>query len=150
MNAQPRSWVDYALWILLAIGFIGAVMVSYQNLTGNPCPHVFAVPICYAVLIGYTLMVLSVIINHNGCKHHFFVIGWSIATAIALAGSIAEMVAGGGVCPTSGGGSLRGATTSGAIPLCYISLALLVGILVLFIAGPYKRACDADLSPRSA
>lgn len=149
MNLQTRSWVDYALWALLAIGFIGALKVSYENLTGNPCPHVFFVPVCYAVLIGYALMVLSVIINHNGCRHHFFVIGWSIAAAIALIGSLAELVAGGGVCPTSGAGSIRGATTAGAIPLCYISLALLIGILVLFIMGPYKRACDLDQARRA-
>ena len=142
MNSTQRTWVDYGLWILLAIGFFGAVEVSYENLTGNPCPHVFAVPVCYVVLIGYTLMVLSVIVNHNGCRHHFFVIGWSIAAAIAAVGSIAELVAGGGVCPTSGGGSIRGTTTSTAIPLCYVSLALLIGILMLFILGPYKRACD--------
>ncbi len=144
MNSTPRNWVDYTLWVLLAIGFIGAIKVSYENLTGNPCPHVFLVPVCYAVLIGYTLMVLSVIINHNGCKHHFFVTGWSIAAAIALVGSVAELVAGGGVCATSGGGSIRGAITSAAIPLCYVSLALLIGILLLFIWGPYRRACEIE------
>lgn len=141
MNSA-RTRVDYGLWILLAIGFTGAVKISYENLSGNPCPHVFMVPVCYVVLIGYTLMVLSVIVSHIGCRHHFFVIGWSIATAIAAAGSVADLVAGGGVCPTSGGGSIRGATTSAAVPLCYVSLALLLGILLLFICGPYKRACD--------
>lgn len=141
MTSTAKTGVDYGLWILLAIGFIGAFKVSYDNLTGNTCPHILMVPVCYVVLIGYTLMVLSVIINHGGCRHHFFVVGWSIATVIALFGSIAEWTAGGGVCPASGGGSIRGAVTTGGIPLCYVSLTLLLGILLLFILGPYKRAC---------
>ena len=142
MNTQRWSWVDYLLWLLLAIGFLGAVKVSFDNLTGSPCPHVLAIPICYLVLAGYALMVLSVIIYHKGCRHYFFIVGWSIATAIALIGTVAEIVAGGGVCPTSGGGSLRGAASSGSIPFCYISLALLIGLLILFLMGPYKRSCD--------
>ncbi len=141
MITQRRGWVDYLLWLLLAIGFLGAVKVSFDNMTGSPCPHIMTIPICYLVLAGYTLMVMSVIIYHKGCRHYFFTTGWSVAAAIALIGTVAEVVAGGGVCPTSGGGSLRGAANSGSIPLCYVSLALLIGILVLFLMGPYKRTC---------
>ena len=142
MSSSPRTWIDYSLWILLAIGFIGALNISYDNLTGRPCPHLLMVPVCYVVLGGYSLMVLSVIISNSGCRHHFFVTGWSIATVVALFGSLAELIAGGGVCPASGGGSIRGATASSGVPLCYVSLALLIGILLLFILGPYKRACN--------
>jgi len=140
-NSNAKTWADYALWVLLAIGFYGAITVSYANLTGSPCPHIVSIPICYAVLIGYGLMVLSVIIWHNGCRHYFFAVGWAIAGSIALIGSVAEIASGGGVCPTSGGGgSIRGAASSGAVPLCYVSLALVVAILILFILGPYRRS----------
>lgn len=144
MKSAQRTWVDFGLWILLATGFYGAVSVSLDNLTGTPCPHVLMVPVCYAVLIGYALMVLSVIVNHNSHRHHLFAIGWSIATAIAAVGSIAEVFAGGGVCPTSGGSNHQGATTPDGIPLCYVSLALLLGILLLYILGPCKRACNNE------
>jgi len=72
--------------------------------------------------------------------------GWVSATVIALAGSVSEIVSGGGVCPTSGGGSVRGAASESmlgtGIPLCFVSLAMLVVILGLFVMGPYKRTCD--------
>ena len=147
MTLKNKTWVDYVLWLLLAFGFFGIAKVSWENFTGTPCPVVLFVPICYVVLLGYSLMVLSVWVSHGGCRHYFFVIGWTIAAAIALIGSIAEVVLGGGVCPTSGGGGIRGVAEGarlGSIPLCYISLGLLLVILALFMAGPYRRACDAD------
>lgn len=129
------------LWALLALGFIGALKVSYENLTGSPCPYLAMIPICYVVLAAYGFMVASMLIGHSGCKHYFFCIGWGTAFVIALVGSVAEIAAGGGVCPTSGGSGIRGAS-SGSIPLCFASLAMLVVILILFLVGPYKRACD--------
>ncbi len=132
--------MDAALWILLLLGFLGAARISYANLVGSPCPHLMSVPICYVVFAAYSLMIASVLIRHNGCKHYFFCAGWATAFVIALTGSVAEIAAGGGVCPTTGGVSLRGAD-SGSVPLCYASLAMLVVILVLFLTGPYKRAC---------
>lgn len=136
-----RKISDITLWVLLAIGFLGALKVSYANFTGSPCPYIAFVPICYIVLIAYGLMIAAMLIRNNRCKHYFFCAGWGTAFVIALVGSAAEIFAGGGVCPSSGGGSLRGASSS-SIPLCFISLALTIVILVLFLLGPYKRACD--------
>lgn len=139
---------DVVLWALLALGFIGAAKVSYANLTGSPCPYLAIIPICYVVLIAYGMMIASVLIPHNGCKHYLFCGGWGAAFVIALMGSIAEISAGGGVCPTTGGGGIRGAS-SGSIPLCFASLAMLVVILILFLMGPYKRACNVhNMVPR--
>ena len=133
--------LDLVLWGLVALGFLGAVKVSYANFTGSPCPHLVFIPICYVVLVAYGLMIASLVIPLHGCKHYFFCVGWGTAFAIALFGSIAEIAAGGGVCPTSAGSGIRGAT-SGSIPLCFASLAMLVVILILFLTGPYKRSCD--------
>lgn len=133
--------IDGVLLVLLAVGFLGALTVSYSNLTENPCPHIWLIPICYVVLVAYGLMIVSVVVRHDGCKHYFFCAGWSVAFIIALVGTLAEIFAGGGVCPATGAGSLRG-VTSGSIPMCYLSLALTIIILLLFLAGPYKRACD--------
>lgn len=132
--------IDIALLVLLAAGFLGALKVSIANFSGASCPQIWIIPICYVVLVAYGLMIASVLIRHNGCKHYFFCAGWGTAFVIALLGSIAEITSGGGVCPTSGGG-IRGATT-GSVPLCFASLAMLIVILVLFLMGPYKRACD--------
>ena len=131
--------MDLILWALLALGFIGAAKVSYANFMGSPCPFLGPVPICYVVLVAYGLMIASVAIPNSWCKHYLFCGGWGTAFIIALVGSIAEIAAGGGVCPTTGGG-IRG-MSSGSVPLCFASLAMLVIIIILFLAGPYKRAC---------
>ena len=138
---QNTKLVDIVLWLLLAVGFLGGLKISYANFTGTPCPYLGFIPICYVVTVAYGLMIASVVIRNYACKHYFFAIGWGTAFVIALTGSAAEVMAGGGVCPTSGGG-MRGAS-DGAVPLCFASLAMLLVILVLFLFGPYRRACDA-------
>ena len=150
MITKSKTWADYLLWVLLAIGLLGALQVSYENFTGSPCPHVLSVPICYLVVIDYALMAISVIIWHGRFRQYSFAAGWAIAGSIALIGSIAELATGGGVCPSSGGGAIRGAPTSSGIPLCYISLTMLLLILLFFILGPYKRSCDACNLPNAA
>jgi len=129
------------LWALLLLGFLGAAKISYENFTGSTCPHIGFIPVCYVVLLAYGSMILSQIIPHLGCKHYLFCAGWGTAFLVALVGSVAEIMAGGGVCPTSGGGGIRGGST-GSVPLCYASLAMLIVILIVFLFGPYKRACD--------
>jgi len=129
------------LLLLLAVGFIGALKVSYENFTGSPCPHIVMIPICYVVLVAYGLMLAAMIFSPIKLKHYLFCAGWGTAFIVALAGSVSELMAGGGVCPTSGGG-IRGGSAIGSIPLCYVSLAMLVFILIFFLMGPYKRACD--------
>ncbi len=128
------------LWALVLLGFFGGLKVSIDNFNGLSCPNIFHVPICYVVTAAYGLMLGALIFNHNGCKHYFFCIGWSVAFVIAALASLAEMFSSTSVCPTSSGG-LRAATGEG-LPLCYVSLVLLVVILVLFIKGPYKKACE--------
>ncbi len=138
---NQRKIIDIVLWILLGIGFLGAVNVSYANFTGKVCPAIGIVPICYVVLVAYSLMIISLLVRGNKYKTYSFCVGWGTAFVIALMGSAAEILGGGGVCPTTSGGSVRGAS-SNAIPMCYVSLALTIAILVLFLIGPYKRACD--------
>ena len=140
MKTNPL--ITYPLWALVIFGFISAAKLSLDNFNGRACPSLLSMPVCYIVTIAYGLMLASLIINHNGCKHHFFCIGWGVAFVIALFASLAEVFAGGGVCPSSSGG-LRAGSAAG-IPLCYISLAFLVVILVLFIKGPYQTACDTQ------
>ncbi len=137
---MARKFGNLLLWVLVIVGFLGALSVSVSNFNGNPCPHIASIPVCYVVLVAYGLMLGSLIVNHNGCKHYFFVGGWAAAFVIALVGSLTEYFAGGGVCPSTGGGNIRGGSGL-SVPLCYISLAMLLAILVLFIVGPYKKVC---------
>ncbi len=134
--------VDIILWALVLVGFAGALKVSYANYTGTPCPYVAIIPICYIVLAAYGSMLAAMLISRHGFKHYLFCMGWGTAFLIALAGSTAEILGGGGVCPTSGGGIRGAASGSGSIPLCYISLAMTIAILILFLIGPYQRSCD--------
>ena len=132
--------VTYLLWTLVIFGFVSVVKVSWGNFNGVACPSLFSVPVCYIITMAYGLMLGSLAVNHAGCKHHFFCMGWSIAFVFALFASLAEIFVGGGVCPSSSGG-LRAGFSAG-IPLCYISLAILFVIAGLFIKGPYQNVCD--------
>ena len=139
-NTMKMSRVlDVVLCLILFFGFFGAAKVSYDNLSGNACPAFAGIPICYVVLVAYALMIAGLAIKERHCKHYFFSTGWAVAFVIALLGSLAELFAGGGVCPSTGSSGIRGATTG--IPMCYISLGFLIVVLLLFVQGPYKRAC---------
>jgi hypothetical protein len=142
MHMKTNPLINYPLWALLIFGFVSVAKVSLDNLNGLSCPNIFVMPICYVVTLAYGLMLGSLIAKHNNYKHHLFCIGWGSAFVIALLASLAEFFGSGGVCPSSSGGLRAGA--SAGIPLCYISLALLLVILLLFIAGPYKNACEID------
>ena len=136
---MSRLLVDGVLCLILAFGFLGAAKVSYDNFSGSACPTIGFIPICYVVLVAYGLMIAGLAIRQNHCKHYFFGIGWGVAFVIALMGSLAEFFSGGGVCPSTGSSGIRGA--SSGVPMCYISLVLLIIALYLFMQGSYKRAC---------
>lgn len=138
MKSTPFG--TYLLWGLVIFGFVSVGKVSIEDMNGLACPSLLGMPVCYIVSAAYGLMLASLAINHNGCRHHFFCAGWGVAFVIALLASLAEIFGGGGVCPSTSGG-LRAGTSLG-IPLCYISLLILIVILVLFIRGPYQAACD--------
>jgi len=139
---KSNNIIFITLLALVSYGFVGALMISYQNLQGSACPHLLFIPVCYIVLAAYTSMLMSLLIPHKGCKHHFFSIGWGTAFVIALLASVAEFFIEGAICPTAGAGSMRaGSDISAGIPTCYISLVLLIVILGLFIKGPYKKIC---------
>lgn len=140
MKTNPL--ISIPLWALVLFGFVSVAKVSLDNFNGLACPSLFYLPICYVVTVAYGFMLASLTVKHNGYKHHLFCIGWGVAFVVALFASLAEMFAGGGICPSTSGG-LRAGSTVG-VPLCYISLAILLVILLLFIKGPYQSACDAQ------
>ena len=138
MNTNP--FITVPLWALVIFGLVSVAKVSIDNMSGLACPSLLSVPVCYVVTAAYALMLGSLFISHNGCKHHLFCTGWGVAFIIALFASVAELMGSGGVCPSTSGG-LRAGSDVG-IPLCYISLVMLGAILLLFIKGPYQTACN--------
>jgi len=141
MNSNLK--IDAPLWALVIFGLISVTKLSFENFAGVACPYVGPVPVCYIVTFAYAMMLGSLVINHNGCKHYFFCMGWGLAFIIAAFASVAELFGGGGVCPSTSSGGIRGGS-AGGVPLCYISLGILIVILVLFLKGPYGRACEAS------
>ena len=141
---KTNKIIFVGLLALVLYGFIGALLISIQNFQGNTCPHLLSIPVCYVVLVAYGLMLVALLVPHKGCKRHSFSIGWGMAFIIALLASIAEFFTVGAVCPTAQAGSMRaGSNLNVIIPTCYISLALLVAILILFI----KTSNPKNISP---
>lgn len=136
---KQTRFTDILLLALLALGFLGIAKISYTSLLCRSRPHIAFIPICYVVLATYGMMIASIVIPNNGCNHYLFCVGWGVAFIIASVGSVAELVAGGGVYPTTSGG-IRG-VSGGSIPLCFASFAMLIVILVFFLIGPYKKTC---------
>ncbi len=110
------------LWLLVALGLYGAISISYNTVTNtSPCPNIIGLPICYLVLTGYAAMFASLFMLKSNKHKWLFYLGWSIVFLIAVAGSSFEILKG-NVCPKNSSG----------LPLCYLSLAFTVAILLLY------------------
>jgi len=108
------------LWGLLALGLYGALKVSYLTWRGDsPCPSVVGIYICYVVLTGYLMMVVTQFLT--SFKAVVFYLGWIIVFGIALLGTTLELMQG-NICPQNSSG----------LPLCYVSLFFIVVIGLLF------------------
>ena len=107
---------------LLGLGFYGALSVSYTTVTGtSPCPNVFAVPACFVVLFGYSMMLLATFWQKHLKSKIIFLIGWLPVFLLAFFGSILEM-SNGSTCPKSNSG----------LALCYVSLSLALVVAILY------------------
>ncbi|MFT4938349.1 MAG: putative membrane channel-forming protein YqfA (hemolysin III family) [Paraglaciecola sp.] len=107
----------------MGIGLYGALNVSYLTLTGEaPCPAVSGVPICYLVSLGYLLIFVAQLLSSPEWRNKIFFTGWLLVFVIALFGVVAELFYG-DICPKN----------SLAIPLCFVSLGLVMVILLIQI-----------------
>ncbi len=119
--------VTAARWLYSAvalIGVIGVFPIAQKQFAGTgPCPTLGAVPACYLVLLGYSLIVVSafVVANH---RFKFFAAGWIPLLGLALTGTGLELL-GQAACPRSMNGT----------PTCFLSLGLLALIATLYWAG---------------
>jgi hypothetical protein len=117
-----------ALLLLIVIGFGGGLSVSYTDFTGqHACPHLSGLAICYVVTIAYGLMLISLFLKQV-IHYVLFLSAWGVTFLIALLGSSLELSKG-GVCPT----------TSFMLPLCYVSLAMCLAIMGLYLTACFRK-----------
>ncbi len=119
------------LILIAGFGVFAGGMLSADHLShGDICPMVGPVPACLVVFIGYVLMLLSALLPTRR-KALIFYVGWAPVTALASIGVALELTQG-HICPPGPAG----------IPQCFISLAMAVLCLVLFLgyAKGLKRA----------
>lgn len=112
------------LYLLVAGGLYGALSVSYQTISGiAPCPNIKGIPICFVVAAGYSSMLAGLLLSKKIISRNIFLTGWFLVFAIAATGTAFELMIKQGTCPVS----------SDNTPLCYLSLAITVLIIILFI-----------------
>ncbi len=111
-----------ALLGLIALGWVGALRVSLDTIVDvKPCPQVVGVPACYIVLACYSMTALACVLQSRRLARVLFIAGWMPAFLLAAVGTSLEITVG-QTCPRSGSG----------VPLCFVSLALVLSIAALF------------------
>ncbi len=125
MNLAKPAVLHLLLWTLLLLGLFGAMSVSYEHLSGQEaCPKLSIVPVCLVVCLGYLLMVTSQIRFNTAIRIGLFYAGWYPVFIIATVGAAMELYYS-DICPKGTGG----------LPLCYVSFALCMLVLMLSLAA---------------
>lgn len=110
--------------ILALFGVWGVARISMNHWTGETaCPMMGQVPICYIILIGYSLIVLSMYPQLKKAAI-VFLLGWLPVMLFALTGVIGELT-----------NTFQCPQTPTGIPACYFSAAfsLVIGVLSLLV-----------------
>jgi len=122
-----------AIVLLASIGVLGVGRISITHWTGETsCPMIVSLPACYIILIGYSLIVLSMY-PHLQKAFVLFLIGWVPIVMLALTGVVGELT-----------DVLQCPHLKNGIPQCYLSaaLALIIGLLTWYL---FKiQAADVD------
>lgn len=113
-----------SIWYWLIIGIAGFAIYGSIRLVmneweiGDVCPKILGIPACYIVLVCFLGGLVAHLLPVSKGKYiYFFFIG--LVTLIASTGTIGELT-GLAKCPR----------TSGGTPMCFISLAICVSLLV--------------------
>ena len=112
--------MNYLVLAIILFAIYGSGQLSLQDWKKkNVCPKILFIPACYIVFFLFVIVgiihVFPALINQN-----LFFIAIGIIGAIALKGSLTEL-AGKKICPRSSNGT----------PMCYYSLGLSVGLIIL-------------------
>jgi len=124
--APPEPWARRSarvgLVLIAGLGVWGAGASSLNHLiSGEICPTLGPLPACVAVLAGYMLIAVAALVGRRASTIMFWA-GWAPVAMLALLGVGLEITVG-DTCP-------RG---FGNIPQCYISLAMAVAALIVFL-----------------
>jgi len=109
-----------AIVLLASIGVLGVGRISFIHWTGEvSCPMLGSLPACYIILIGYSLIVVSMYPRLQKASV-LFLIGWIPVVILALTGVVGELT-----------DVLQCPHLKNGIPQCYLSaaLALFIGLL---------------------
>ncbi len=109
-----------AIVLLASIGVLGVGRISIIHWTGETsCPMIGSLPACYIILIGYSLIVLSMYPRLQKASA-LFLVGWVPVVLLALTGVVGELT-----------DVLQCPHLENGIPQCYLSaaLALFIGLL---------------------
>jgi len=80
-----------AIVLLASIGILGVGRISIIHWTGEiSCPMIGLLPACYIILIGYSLIVLSMYPRLQKASV-LFLIGWVPVVMLALTGVVGEL-----------------------------------------------------------
>ncbi len=122
MNEKLLRWFFLAL-LIAATGF-GAVssgLLAFNEIrSGNICPTLGPVPLCYVVFAGYAAMFLAASFGVARYRRAFS-FGLAPVFALAAVGVVSELIIG-DICPQ----------TPAGVPQCFISLGLICLIFVLW------------------
>jgi hypothetical protein len=113
-----------AIVLLAGIGVLGVGRISVIHWSGEAsCPMISSLPACYIILIGYSLIVLSMYPRLHKASI-LFLIGWTPVITLALTGVLGELT-----------DMLQCPHLENGIPQCFISaaLALIIGLLAWFL-----------------
>jgi len=114
-------------FLIAALALIGVIvsvqLVGAQLATGDACPRLGPVPACYLVLGAYLLIFASNMLT-GWTRTALFLLAWLPVFALALVASAFDLLAG-PVCPRA----------LGAVPQCFVSLALAGAIGWVWIVG---------------
>ena len=80
-----------AIVLLASIGVLGVGRISIIHWTGEAsCPMIGSLPACYLILIGYSLIVLSMYPRLQKASV-LFLVGWVPVVMLALTGVVGEL-----------------------------------------------------------
>ena len=114
----------FSIIILALFGVWNVAKISMDHWAGeSACPMIGQVPICYIILIGYSLIVLSMYPQLKKAVI-VFLLGWLPVVLFALTGVIGELT-----------NTFQCPQTPTGIPVCYFSAAfsLIIGVFSLLV-----------------
>ncbi len=113
-----------AIVLLASIGVLGVGRISIIHWTGEAsCPMIGSLPACYLILIGYSLIVLSMYPRLQKASV-LFLVGWVPVVMLALTGVVGELT-----------DVLQCPHLENGTPQCFLSaaLALTIGLPAWFL-----------------